>query len=216
MADLEIKNRILQQAREHFFKFGFSKVTMSEIAAELGMSKKTLYAYFPSKEDLLMASLRQLQEETSAVTEGIIADMTMDFGEKMNKLMSVLNAHHSKLDTWFLADLQKNLPSGWSFCNDFQRDRMRKNTRDLVRQGVEQGIFRSDVNETVLVTMYMIIMQGMMTPEMLKQLPLSATQLYDEIMKVLFGGALTNEGREKYLSQPLGKYVEIASEHEMD
>lgn len=216
MSDLEIKNRILQQAREHFFKLGFSKVTMNEIATELGMSKKTLYAYFPSKEDLLMASLRQIQDETSSKAERIIADMGMDFGEKMNKLMGVINAHHSKLDTWFLADLQKNLPNGWSFCNDFQQERMKKNTSDLIRQGVEQGVFRNDVNETVLVAMYMTLMRGMMTPEMLKQLPFSTTQLYDEIMKVLFGGVFTGEGRKKYLSQSPGTYVEASPEHNMD
>jgi AcrR family transcriptional regulator len=40
---IEIRNRILKAAEERFFRFGFSKVTMDEIASELGMSKKTLY-----------------------------------------------------------------------------------------------------------------------------------------------------------------------------
>jgi len=47
------RRRILAGARRHFFANGFRRVTMDDLAAELGMSKKTLYAHFPSKQHLL-------------------------------------------------------------------------------------------------------------------------------------------------------------------
>lgn len=216
MSDLEIKNRILQQAREHFFKFGFSKVTMNEIATDLGMSKKTLYAYFPSKEELLVELLRQLQNEIETTAERLIADETMDFGEKLSKLMGLIHGYHSKLDAHFLADLQKSAPESWKLCGHFELERMKNNVSAIIRQGVEQGIFRNDVNEEVLVMMYTILMQNMMTPETLRRLPLSTSELYDAMMKVLFGGVFTNEGIKKYLLQSPGKYVEASSEHNMD
>ena len=46
---------ILRQARAHFFSHGYSQCTMDELAAELGMSKKTLYVHFSSKEALVRA-----------------------------------------------------------------------------------------------------------------------------------------------------------------
>lgn len=46
------RDRILQTAREVFFEEGFAAATMSMIAARLGGSKATLYAYFKSKEEL--------------------------------------------------------------------------------------------------------------------------------------------------------------------
>lgn len=49
------RDRILQAAREVFFEEGYGAATMSMIAARLGGSKGTLYAYFKSKEDLLEA-----------------------------------------------------------------------------------------------------------------------------------------------------------------
>src|SRR5437588_7649843 len=49
--------RILAAARAHFFAHGFRSVTMDDLATELGMSKKTLYAEFPSKTALLRAVL---------------------------------------------------------------------------------------------------------------------------------------------------------------
>lgn len=49
------RDRILQVAREVFFEEGFNAATMSTIAARLGGSKATLYAYFKNKEDLFDA-----------------------------------------------------------------------------------------------------------------------------------------------------------------
>ena len=47
----------MDAARTHFFSHGFRSVTMDDLAEELGISKKTLYAYFPGKFDLLEAVL---------------------------------------------------------------------------------------------------------------------------------------------------------------
>lgn len=49
------RDRILQVAREVFFEAGFNAATMSTIAARLGGSKATLYAYFKNKDDLFDA-----------------------------------------------------------------------------------------------------------------------------------------------------------------
>src|ERR1041384_4810709 len=43
------RQRIVAAARAHFFSHGFRSVTMDDLAAELGISKKTLYAHFPGK-----------------------------------------------------------------------------------------------------------------------------------------------------------------------
>ena len=51
------RQRIVDAARGHFFSHGFRSVTMDDLAVELGISKKTLYAYFPGKFDLLEAVL---------------------------------------------------------------------------------------------------------------------------------------------------------------
>src|SRR5437660_9913884 len=51
------RQRIVDAARAHFFNHGFRSVTMDDLAEELGISKKTLYAHFPGKFDLLEAVL---------------------------------------------------------------------------------------------------------------------------------------------------------------
>ena len=47
---MEEKNKIIERTEDKFFRDGFYKTTMDEIATDLSMSKKTIYKFFPSKE----------------------------------------------------------------------------------------------------------------------------------------------------------------------
>ena len=44
-----MKEKILFNASEMFLNFGFKSVTMDDIAATSGISKKTIYAHFKNK-----------------------------------------------------------------------------------------------------------------------------------------------------------------------
>ena len=54
---------ILAAARKRFAYYGFSKVTMDEIASDVGLAKPSLYYYFPTKENLFRAVIGHEQEE---------------------------------------------------------------------------------------------------------------------------------------------------------
>ena len=51
---MEIKDKIVELGEEKFFREGFYKTRMDDVAIELRMSKKTIYKYFPTKTDLVM------------------------------------------------------------------------------------------------------------------------------------------------------------------
>ena len=53
---------IIEAARNRFAHYGFSKVTMEEIAADVGMGKASLYYYFPKKEDLFKSVIQKEQD----------------------------------------------------------------------------------------------------------------------------------------------------------
>lgn len=57
-----MKTQILDAARYRFEQFGLSKVTMDEIARDIGMAKASLYYYFPTKENLFQAVLAREHE----------------------------------------------------------------------------------------------------------------------------------------------------------
>ena len=53
LLNMEPQDKILKTSLELFYKFGIKRVTMDDIAKELGMSKKTIYHHFKEKDDLV-------------------------------------------------------------------------------------------------------------------------------------------------------------------
>src|SRR5262245_50783563 len=73
------RERIVLEARRHFLSHGFRGVTMDDLAAELGMSKKTLYAHFPGKSALLQAVLEDKLRSADADFGEITSKFSTDF-----------------------------------------------------------------------------------------------------------------------------------------
>ena len=106
----EPKERILELSRDRFFKMGFNKVTLDEISGELGISKKTMYKFFPSKEELVRTiirmTLRSAQKEVERIT-------TQDkpFVHRLAEVMMFMGKMTSRLGRPFLQDMQRFAPS---------------------------------------------------------------------------------------------------------
>ena len=49
----DIEKDILKEANKLFFEKGYKKVTVDQLASNLSISKKTIYKYYKSKQDLL-------------------------------------------------------------------------------------------------------------------------------------------------------------------
>ena len=65
------RQAIVTGARRHFFMHGFRSVTMDDLARELAISKKTLYAHFQSKRALLEAVMADKFAGVSATLERV-------------------------------------------------------------------------------------------------------------------------------------------------
>ncbi len=70
----EKETLIIRAARARFAHYGFSKVTMDEIAGDVEMGKASLYYYFPTKEDLFRAVISQEVNELQKNIEIILRE----------------------------------------------------------------------------------------------------------------------------------------------
>ena len=198
MSDTEIKSRILEAARKYFFENGFSKTTMEEFAQSMGMSKKTIYKFFPSKEDLIKEITH---EKLYNVHQGCIRwqkDKSIDFMQRVRNVTSFISGEMRSLKPQFYIDLQKAMPLLWKEVDEFRTQRVYEDFSAMIREGIEIGVFRRDINIDVLVLMYGNAMQSIINPETLSTLPLNASQAYDAIVDIIFGGVFTEHAKEKY------------------
>lgn len=196
--DTETKQRILLNTKEMFYKHGYSKVTMEEIAADLSISKKTLYKHFSNKEHILKEIVNGAKCEIETFVDNLIEDKETEFITKLQNFMAFIVSHFSRLSNPFVQDLVKNQPEVWNEVNEFRK----KNAHDcftrLINQGIKNGIFRDDINSEVITLLYFSAVHGMLNFETLAQLPITADEAYKLIVRVLFEGIFTSEGRKKF------------------
>lgn len=195
--DSQVQQRILEKAEELFLKFGVSKVTVDEIAAELGMSKKTLYKYFASKEAMLVTVMNSRRERIKGGIQRIIQSKDVDFIEKIAGLLTFIGSQFAQATPQFIIDLRKSAPH---VCGALEEDRNQyalEAFKTLGAEGISKGYFRDDIDLDFLALMYVTLVQGIMHSDVVARLPLTAGQVFRSILDVMFFGMFTDKGREQ-------------------
>src|SRR5467141_3426383 len=97
--------RIVEAARAHFFSHGFRSVTMDDLAEELAISKKTLYAHFPSKIALLEAVLADKFASVEAKLNAITRAHPHDFSRALHELLANTQRELDEIKPPFVRDM---------------------------------------------------------------------------------------------------------------
>ncbi len=194
MADLEDRNRILAKARERFMQFGFAKVTLDEIASDLGMSKKTLYKHFESKEDLLREMVRSYTRALSGRIEGIVSS-DIAFQVKLRNLLIEIGTTLASVNRQLLIDIQRYLPDLWTEVEEFRRRQLMDKMGRMVEQGIREKIFRENLNPELFLLVFISAVQGIITPSVLSNRSFSAAEAFSAILEILYAGALSDDAR---------------------
>lgn len=144
---------ILKRTVELFYEFGIRNLNMDDISRSLGISKKTLYQYVKSKEDLIeklfyydeMKWDEELSkvnfEELNAIE--ILIQVSLKVFEEMGKLNSKLKfelkKYYEQVYNEFMVRKQNHIFS-----------QMSKN----IEKGIKEGLYRSDVNIDLVAGLY--------------------------------------------------------------
>ncbi len=187
--------RIVAVARSMFFQRGFLQVTADDIAAELGISKATLYKAFSSKEEMLEAAVREVMNEMAAGVERLIGDDSLGFVEKMVALFTFLGTRLSHFGPLLIRDIQKSAPRIWKEIDDFRRDKIFRNFKVILEAGRREGFFREDVDLELLLQMFISLIQEFVNPTAILRSGRSPAATFESVIKVFFQGILTDKGR---------------------
>ena len=137
------RDRILRAAADLFRERGYRAATLDEIAAELGMSKASLYGYFHAKEDMLAAISRQTIEGFTREL-ALIQRSALGPDEKLRRVVRqhvrFVIANRSFLTVFFSEE--PNLPPRIARALAARKDRYDKGVEAIVAEGVRRGIFR--------------------------------------------------------------------------
>lgn len=144
---------ILEKTVELFYEFGIRNMNMDDISRSLGISKKTLYQYVKSKEDLIEKLfyydemkwdnefLKIRQEDLNAIDILIRVSLLVfdEMGRLNSKLKFELKKYYEPIYYQFMVRKQNQIFSHIS--------------RNL-EKGIKEGLYRSDVNVELVAGLY--------------------------------------------------------------
>lgn len=187
----ELKERIIVVAMDAFTKNGVKGITMDDIASSLSISKRTLYETFEDKEELLAECVRYRQREMQKYGEELLetADNVL---EVILKFYQLSIEHYHKTNKRFFDEMNK-YPRVCALMRE-SRDENSEHTIEFFKKGVDQGIFRKDVNFEII---YMLVREQV---DLLLQTNLcnkySFVEVYESIMFTFMRGISTLKGQQ--------------------
>jgi AcrR family transcriptional regulator len=138
----EVREAILDTTAALVAEHGLRSVTMSQIAEETGISRATLYKYFPDVEAILFAwHERQIAGHLEYLAD--VRDQAGDAGERLEAVLEayalISHESHGHHDTELAAFLHRDrqIPRA--------EQQLRAMIRDLLTEGAESGDLRDDI-----------------------------------------------------------------------
>ncbi len=187
--------RIVEAARAHFFCHGFRSVTMDELAEELGMSKKTLYAHFPGKIELLEAVLADKFAGVEAKLNGIMHAHPHDFSAALHELLANTQRELDEIKPPFVRDMRQKAPHVFKVIERRRAALIERFFGKLFIEGQRAGMVRKDVPAKLTIEILLAIVQAIMNPVKMEELGMTPKEGFAGILKIILEGALTRRGR---------------------
>ncbi len=185
-----------------FFRLGVRSVSIDDICREMGISKKTFYVYFESKDALIEQMLQANLDYMAGKMEELVA--MKDFRQLVRVFIKRQEAEKNDVRRvpQLVYDLKKYYPRQFA---DFQIqcfETQKKYIMQYLEQGVAQGLVRANLNiELTAVLFAKIHNDAIRDFEVIEAHNHNMHQLAHTAMDVFVRGVLSEEGMKLFQSE---------------
>ena len=191
----QMKDSILQKAADMFLTLGFKSVTMDDIANGMGISKKTIYQHYATKDDLVAATTQYLFEKISAGIDCICAlgkNPIEELFEIKNYVMENLKDENSSP----IFQLQKYYPKVHNSMKCRQFDKMEDCVITNLKRGKEQGLYRDTIDVQFVGRIYYAGATSIKDLELFPSNMFTNRELQEKFLEYHLRGIVTPKGLE--------------------
>lgn len=146
---MTLKDKIINQSQDLFLHMGFRATTMDDIAAQLGISKKTLYETFDNKSELIYEVITQYLDEAQSSCMEINAS-SRDALDEVTQMLLFHSDRLKKIRPSSLMELQKFYPEAYQLFLNFTSNFVKNNIKQNIERGQAEGYYRKDANAELL------------------------------------------------------------------
>jgi AcrR family transcriptional regulator len=148
-----MKDKIISKAGELFLKLGFKSITMDDIAAEMGISKKTIYKYFSNKEILIEESTSMMHTAIHQIIESIIAENHNPIKESF-EIKRMFQEMFKVANSSPLYQLKKHYPEIYDKVVAKETSECNRFLRHNIERGINDGWYRKHLNIEAYIKFY--------------------------------------------------------------
>src|SRR5690606_20249064 len=193
-----VAQRVLETATEQYLRLGFSTVTTDETARAAGVSKKTLYQHFPSKEELLRSVVRENCERHNQSVKAICRDRTCSIGKRLKRMMNYRSKVFGEISPALMHAMRRSAPEAWQQIEQSRQRCIHDDFGALLEEGRKRGDFRKDIDPQIFMMIYAETLRNVINPQAFAQLGTPPQRVFETVYKVLFEGILTDKARKEY------------------
>lgn len=188
-----MKEKIVLKATELFLNLGFKSVTMDDIANEMGISKKTIYTHFSNKTELVQDVTLTM---FTYIINGIDAIRALEKNpiEELYEIKKfiMLQLKNEKSSPQY--QLQKYYPEIHKTFKVKHFEKMFDCTMGNLQKGIEQGLYRENIDIEFISRIYFIGVHGIKDDTMFPIQRFPKVQLFENYLEYHLRGIVTKEG----------------------
>jgi AcrR family transcriptional regulator len=185
--------RILDFTGEKFFAEGFYKTTIDEIARELRISKNTIYKFFPTKENLLLAVIKNTVHKLGSDVRVLLESEENALAKFVN-MLGLLSKTMMRFSERWLKDLQIHAPHIWAEVDKIRQEIMYGNLKKIIEQGKKEKLFY-DYPTEVIILIFISSIRAIINPQFLLSMKYTYTETVRMTFEILLNGILTDRGK---------------------
>lgn len=185
-----MKDKIISKAKEMFLKLGFKSITMDDIACEMCISKKTIYKYFSNKDILIEESIQVVHKEINETIDQIVSQ-NFNAIEENFEIKRMFKEMFKSAESSPIYQLKKHYPEIYDKVLNMQIEVCVKCFRDNIVKGINEGLYRKDLDIDNYVKFYYTLIFNINENTMLEkdaqELELKALEYHIRAMATLAG-----------------------------
>ena len=191
-----VKQKILDTACGLFLTRGFKSVTMDDLSDYMGISKKTIYAHFENKTDLVAQCTMYLFNRISGGID-FICTQGLDPIEELYEIKKFAMNHLKNEKASPVYQLKKYYPPIFEKLQQKQFEVMKECVRENVTRGIDRGIYRPNLNVDFVARIYFTGITSLKDDNLFPQDLFSKADLVDMYLEYHLRGIVTPKGRMK-------------------
>lgn len=188
-----MKEKIIAKATELFINLGFKSVTMDDIASEMGISKKTIYAHFNNKTDLVKEVTTNLFETISFGID-CICEREKNPIEELYEIKKFVMVQLKDEKSSPQYQLQKYYPKIHDTLKGMHFEKMYSCTLNNLERGVSQGLYRDNLDIEFVARIYFVGVNGIKDDTLFPTQKFAKPTLFEDYLEYHLRGIVTNEG----------------------